>query len=300
VRAILRRAVHAVVQAALLALQLLTLMLLTSRVPGGTVALQVALNFYALPIAIVATPIGLALLPTLSRLVHKGDVALFREAYVQGVSMALFLAVPASIGYVLLAEPIAHVAASGQMATVTGQSLIAGALGAVALGMVGQTAFFVTTQASYARGDTRTPLACMVVQALACLVLCTAAVAATTGPSLVRWLAAAYAVASLLGGATLMVRMLRGTGVGIGRVLRSVARVLVGVAAMAPAVHWVAVTSQASVDGRAGWALGLLLGSLVGLGVFLSVQMLLRSPELGWLRSGFTRRASFADVGTQP
>ena len=39
----------------------LLVMLLASRVAGGAVALQVGLNFYALPIALVTTPIGLAI-----------------------------------------------------------------------------------------------------------------------------------------------------------------------------------------------------------------------------------------------
>ena len=71
VRAVLRRAVRSVGQAGMLALQMLALLLVANRVEG-TVAVQIALNFYYLPIAIVATPVALALLPRLSRLVGPG------------------------------------------------------------------------------------------------------------------------------------------------------------------------------------------------------------------------------------
>ena len=65
VRDVVRRAVLSVLQAALLALQMLVLLLLAGRAAGGTVALQMVFNFYALPIELVATPVGLALIPRL-------------------------------------------------------------------------------------------------------------------------------------------------------------------------------------------------------------------------------------------
>ena len=62
---------------------------------------------------------------------------------------------------------------------------------------MGQTVCFVSTQASYARGDTVTPLWCMVAQALGCLVLCGGAVVMWDATALVSAVAAAYAVATL-------------------------------------------------------------------------------------------------------
>ncbi len=67
----IRRALRSVAQAGLLALQLLALLLVSNRVAGGTVAIQMALNFYYLPIALAATPVALALLPRLSRLQER-------------------------------------------------------------------------------------------------------------------------------------------------------------------------------------------------------------------------------------
>ena len=93
---------------------MLTLLLLASRVAGGTVALQMALNFYYLPVALVATPVGLALLPRLSRLHRDEDRGPFGEAFVGGLGLALFLAVPAAVGYLLLAGPVAHVVLAGR------------------------------------------------------------------------------------------------------------------------------------------------------------------------------------------
>jgi hypothetical protein len=51
----------------------------------------------------------------------------------------------------------------------------------------------------------------------------------------------------------------------------------------------VADVVPAGLPGRAGTVLALLVGSLVGLAVYLAVQLLLRSPELASLRSGVRR-----------
>ena len=62
--------------------------------------------------------------------------------------------------------------------------MIASALTVLALGLAGQTLFFIGTQASYTRGDTGTPLRSMVLQSAVCLVLCGAAAAGATGEAL--------------------------------------------------------------------------------------------------------------------
>jgi hypothetical protein len=86
----IRRTGHSALSAGLLAAQTLAVLLLASREAGGAVALQIALSFYFLPIALVATPVGLSLLPRLSRLAHGPDVTPFDTTLVQGLGAALF------------------------------------------------------------------------------------------------------------------------------------------------------------------------------------------------------------------
>jgi putative peptidoglycan lipid II flippase len=295
-RVVLRRTRHSVVSAALLAAQTLLILLLASRVVGGAVALQVAFNFYVLPIALIATPIGLALLPELSHLVPAGQVAPFTETLARGLASALFLAAPAAVGYVLLARPIADVVAAGQMGTPTGRAMISGSLAALALGLVGQTVCFVSTQAAYARGDTVTPLWCMVAQAIGCLVLCGGAVVLWDAASLVRAVAGASAVATLAGGLLLLVGVARQSPGLLGRLGAAGVRIGAGVAVMVLPVHFVSMALQDVWPGRTGSAAALVAGSAVGLAVFLGTQHLLRSPELAWWRTGLSRRRPARDT----
>ncbi len=277
---VIRRAVRSLAQASLLASQLLTLMVLSNRVAGGTVAMQMAFNFYYLPIALVSTPVALALLPRLSRL-RPGHTE-FNETFLHGLGLALFLALPAAAGFAVLARPLARTIAVGPMASPAGTAMIAGTLAALAAGLAGETMFFVTTQAAYARGDTRTPLVSMAGQAVICLTLCAVALLAPR-TALPPALAAAYATATLAGGGHLLSRVSGGWR--RTELWKSLARTAAGTVLMAPCAYLAAGLAGSWVDGRSGQLLAVLAGGVAGLVVYGATQALLRAPELSWLRS---------------
>lgn len=291
----IRKALRSVSQAGLLAVQLLALLLVSNRVAGGTVAIQMALNFYYLPIALAATPVALALLPRLSRLHQSDSKDEFTGTFIQGLGLALFMAIPAAVGFVVLADPIAHTIAAGQMASPDGLRMIAAGLAALALGLVGETTFYVTTQAAYARGDTRTPLVSMALQAGICLTLC--ALAAFARPSLLLpAIGAAYAVAAVVGGAHLFLRMSRGWP--RRELWASLGRIVVGSVVMAVPAYFSAHLISSNLGGRPGQALALVAGAAVGVVTFGLTQLVLRSPELAWLTAGLRdRRAVRQETG---
>ncbi|HEY2878871.1 MAG TPA: lipid II flippase MurJ [Nocardioides sp.] len=297
VRAIVARAVRSMTQAGLLAAQTVAMLVVMARVPGGVVALQIALNFYFLPLALVATPVGLAVLPRLARLYHRGELATFWDAYARGVMLALFLVVPASAGYVAVAQPIARVVGVGQMATPHGYDLIAQALAMLSLGLAGAAVFFISTQASYARDDARRPLRSMAVQTVVCLLLIGLAVAFTSDATLVRAVAAAYAVGCLVGAMHLFATVTAGARTAARSCLRAAGRVLIGTVAMLPALIAVVLTVPHLVPGRPGSLLAVVGGTLSGALVFGGVQALFRAPELSWLRSAFRSRDAAMGVG---
>ena len=68
VMAVVRRAIPALAQAGLAAVQLLILLIAANRLPGGIIAFQIALNFYYLVDALATTPVALSLLPRLARM----------------------------------------------------------------------------------------------------------------------------------------------------------------------------------------------------------------------------------------
>ena len=208
VRRLIRRALPSLGQAGLFGLQVLVMLSVVSRVPGGVVAFQIAMNFYALPIAIGATPVALALTPRLSRLHQRNRPEEFRDTLVRGYALALFITVPAAVGYLVLARPLASLMAAGRMGTPQGVHVIEVSIAALAPAVIAQAVFLVSTYGSYARGDTRTPAWGMVLQTVICLT--GAAVALSLhGAAVPLCLGCGYSLGVMASAATLYLRLRR-------------------------------------------------------------------------------------------
>ena len=290
VRVVIRRALPSIAQAGLASLQILTLLMLANRLPGGVIAFQIALNFYYLAIAIGVTPVALSLLPRLARMHLDGQTTAFRDTLLRGLAMGFLVTIPAAVGYLVLALPLARAISFGRMESASGVVMIAASLAALSLAVVGQTAFMILTYACYARKDTRTPLMSMLLQATICLGLASTALL-VKGPAmlLVLGLALSLSVATAalhLGTRVWPTLHLSGTQ----RLLPSMARFVAGAAIMAgPA--WIAADAVSHWFGQSlGSRLGIAAGVLAGLTVFLGLQALWRTPELGWLAGGLRRR----------
>ena len=156
VRRLVRGALNGLGQAGLFALSLLVMLLISSHVAGGAVALAIALNFYHLPVALVAQPIGLAVLPRLAALHHRGRADELAAATARSLRLTLLVVVPAAVGTILVADQVVSVVTVGAMVG-GGSAMTSAALAALAVGLTGQALFFVASQACYARSDTRTP-----------------------------------------------------------------------------------------------------------------------------------------------
>ncbi len=293
VQGVLRRAVPSLVQSALLALQILAILVVASTVAGGTVALQIALNFYALPIALVATPVALSLLPRLSRLVQASSAGDFSDTFIRGLRLALFLTLPAATGYLVLAGPIAASVAGGRMATPDGVRMITWALASVACGLVGQSVFFVTSQAAYARRDMRRPLRSTVLQCVVCLVGCGIAVQAD-GLAVLVILGISYSVANIIGALHLLNAMRQDLHPATERWAVASIQVAVGCLAMAVVTVGASRLADHLVHGRPGAVLSLTAGCLAGLFTFGFTQRRWRSQEAAWLIASLAMRRPWA------
>jgi murein biosynthesis integral membrane protein MurJ len=285
VRVVIRRALPSLAQASLLALQVLTLMGLANRLPGGIVAFQIALNFYYLAIALGATPVALSLLPRLARMHLDGDVAGFRDALVRGFALGFFVTIPAAVGCLALALPLAKAVSFGRMGE-SGVIMVAVSLAALSLAVVGQTAFMIATYASYARKDTRSPLRSMAVQAAVCLGLAGAALF-VHGWAVLGVLGLALSVAVTAAACHLMARLWRDlAGHGSQRLAPSLARFAAGALIMAgPA--WLTATAVPAWLGRPfGPRIGIAAGAVVGCAVFVGLQALWHTPELRLFTAG--------------
>jgi len=287
VRVVVRRALPSLAQAGLVAVQVLTLLVVANRLPGGVVAFQIALNFYYLAIAVGATPVALSLLPRLARMHLDGDVAAFRDTLVRGLALGFFITIPAAVGYLALAVPLARAISFGRMDGAAGVTMVAASLAALSVAVVGQTAFMIATYASYARKDTRSPLISMLLQAAVCLGLVSIALL-VHGWAVLLMLGLALSAAVAVGACHLTAHVWQNLSQrGSQRLAPSLGKFLAGAAIMAgPA--WITATEVPHWLGRPfGPRVGITAAAIVGALVFLALQAWWRTPELGWLAGGF-------------
>jgi len=286
VRAVVQRAIPALGQAGLEALQLLALLMAANRLAGGIVAFQIAWNFYALANNLGTAPVALSLVPRLARMHLDGDRSAFRDTVVRGLALGFFLTIPAAVAFLVLARPLAAATSFGRMDSAAAVTMIAAALAPLSLAVVGQTAFMITTYAFYARQDTRSPLRSMIIQTAVCLGVVSLSLL-VHGPAVLFVVALAASGSVAVAAGHLMTRMWRALGArGTQRLAPSLARFAAGAAIMAgPA--WLTATVVPGWLGRPlGPRVGIVAAAAVGTAVYVAVEAWWRTPEVAWLAEG--------------
>lgn len=290
VRATIHRALPALTQGALAALQLGAMLLAANRVPGGVVAFDLATNFYFLPIALAASPVALSLVPRLSRMTDPGQAGLFRDTYLRGLAFACFFAVPAAMAYIVIARTLAGVMGFGAFGAADGRDLIAAALRGLAPAIVGETLFLVTTYACYARKDTTHPLRGMIIQATVSAGGIVAVVTTVRGPALLTGLGLVFSAGSTAGAWYLVRNLRRELPRGGERTLRPFMQTFICSAVMAIPT-WAGASFLASqLTGASGRVATVLLVSAGGAGIYFAAQAALRAPQVEWLTGALRNR----------
>jgi len=132
---------------------------IASGMPEGSVAgIGYAFMIMTTPLIVIAQAIGTASLPTFSAQVALGRLDEMRSTLTSTLRGVLLLALPASVGLILLREPL--VAALWERGRFTSAStdLVAWALLWYAAGLVGHSVIEIVYRAYYALHDTRTPV----------------------------------------------------------------------------------------------------------------------------------------------
>jgi putative peptidoglycan lipid II flippase len=158
-RVLLRRMAPGLVGAGVTQLNVAVDVIIASLLPAGTVSvLYYADRVQQLPLGVIGTAVGTALLPLLSREVRSGEAAAAVGTLNRAIEYALFLTLPAAVALMVSAYPVmsvlfGHGAFDAESARLSSQSLMAYALGLPAFVLVK-----VLAPGFFARGDTATPV----------------------------------------------------------------------------------------------------------------------------------------------
>ncbi len=132
--------------------------IIASSSPSAVSWLYFANRLIELPLGMVGAAMGAVLVPELTRAVRSRDRTAMTRAESRGLELAAGLALPATLGLIVLSEPIARMlfehgafAAAATVATTHALMLLA-------LGLPAHVLVKALSPAFFARGDTRTPL----------------------------------------------------------------------------------------------------------------------------------------------
>jgi putative peptidoglycan lipid II flippase len=158
-RLLLRRMAPGLIGAGITQLNLTMDVFIGSMLPAGSVSLL----YYAdrvnqLPLGVLGTAVGTALLPLLSRQASAGEEKAARDSLNRAIEYALILTLPAAAALAVIADPIMQVLFARGAFSHADASLSAQSLAAYAAGLPAFVLVKVLTPGFFARGDTATPV----------------------------------------------------------------------------------------------------------------------------------------------
>lgn len=157
IRLLMRRMVPGLLGAGVTQVNLAMDVLIASFLPAGTQSvLYYADRINQLPLGIIGTAIGTAMLPTLSRQVAGGNAQEALRTMNRALDYALVLTLPAAMALMVVAEPITWVLFGRGAFTPLAAHLSSQSLAAYALGLPAFVLAKVLVPAFFARGDTAT------------------------------------------------------------------------------------------------------------------------------------------------
>ena len=157
VRQVMRLIGPAILGVAALQVNVLVNSIFASEGEGWLTWINRAFRLMHLPIGVFGVAISTVALPNLARLVAAGNMEEYRRSFSYALRLMFLLTVPASVGLMVLAEPICRLIFEGGQANPLDTQQTAGALFYYAFGLCGFSAVKIATDGFYTFNDTRTP-----------------------------------------------------------------------------------------------------------------------------------------------
>jgi putative peptidoglycan lipid II flippase len=290
VRRLVRLAAWVALYVAANQLAYVVVIVLNNRFRAGPQIYTTAFTVFQLPHAIFAVSIFTALLPGMSERWATGRPDGVRTFVSRGLRDTAVVTIPAALGLIALAEPIARLLFEHGEAVDADAVAIGRTLQGFAAGLVFFSAFQLLTRTFYAMQDTRTPA--LVNVWVGCVNI--AAALLYTGPLGLglRGMAFAHATSYVAGAAALIVLLRRRLGpIDGARIARTtVSAIVAGIISAAGAIGILQIWEIPSDAGVLTQAIHVGVAVAGGVLVFLISALILRVGEVDDLRKALIRR----------
>jgi putative peptidoglycan lipid II flippase len=252
---------------------------------GTTFAYSRAYLWFVLPHGLLAVSVATTFLPEMASAIRRKDRRELIDRTQLGIRLIALVTVPAGFGLFVLRRSIIGAAFQHGHVTAADALNTSRALGGFALGLVGFSVYLFVLQAFYAHQDARTPFVINVFENLINIVLAIVLVDRFGLLGLGLSFAIAYLVSAVW---SLQILGYKVPGFPLRSIMSGLYRVALAGLVMAEAV-W-AVARKVGANSGTGSVLRVVVGTVVGIVVYLGVLALLRAPELDQLAARFTRR----------
>jgi putative peptidoglycan lipid II flippase len=245
---------------------------------GAVSWLQYAFRVIYLPIGLFGVSIATAVLPAVARQLAEADRAAVRSTITRGIGFMIMVNVPATIGLLVLAQPIVQLLLERGRFLPSDTLATAAAMQYYAVGLVGYSAARIASPVFYALGESRTAVTISTTSIIVNL----AASVWLAGPMGFRGLALATSLAAMVNGAlSLIVLRSRVDGLDGRRLGVSLLNILAASGVMAVVVESArrALLMLLPGSGAALQAMRLAMTITAGVIALVATAKLLRVPE---------------------
>ena len=255
---------------------------LASALPAGSLSsFMYAYRLQQLPIGIFAYSVGLAIFPTLTEAISLNRWQVFRDSFSLALRSIMFVTIPISVGMMVLAKPLISVVFQHGVFTYQDTLATVSPLVFFAFGIVEQSASVILPRTFYALQDTWTPVLLSGITLLVNIVLMNVLVK----PLAQGGLALAISLSGIVNMILLLYFLKRKIGFIDGRrIITSLTKILLASTIMGIVV-WLVFRFTSTFTGINFWGsvLNLLVGTCVGVVVFLVLAVALRMQELNYV-----------------
>ena len=143
-----------------------------TRLPEGSMSyLNYSDRLNQLPLSVIGTALGTAILPQISRFIAKGEPEEAAKVQGQAVELSMLLCIPAALALAVVAGPLVAAMFQGGRFTAEDALVTGNVLAIIVMGLPAYVLVKVITPGFYARNDTKTPVKTAAIVLIANVVL---------------------------------------------------------------------------------------------------------------------------------